>query len=983
MAASPTSPQSPHDWEKDEEGLTEARAEQLLQEFGRNEIPEKVTPWYVMLIRQFIGPMPLMIAAAALLSLVIACLDPANGPWPDFAICTFMLLLNAILGFREQLHANAAAQALKEKTLPEVSVKRDGVNKPLDARLLVPGDVVFLRAGQKCPADCDWLSGDPMEVDNAALNGETRLDKVNAGKRLVWSSAQICKGGGSYLVVRETGLNTMIGQAAKAMQEGGPGKGEFQRTIEKLVKCVITVALTMVCVLLGVQLGVRDRDPLETLLACVSLLIGSVPVALPVVLTVTLALGSSRMAEEGAIVTNLTSLQEIAVMKILCSDKTGTLTTAKMSVYHDRIWQATPEYNPDMILTFAGLSSNDANIDDPIDSGVLRVCKSTFASHKETWEDKRRRYITKRFVGFDPVTKRVCCFVHDTKENKYYLIGKGLLNKVLETGQDGGAECWTCDHLGTVGPKAKEEDRKLAKDAFKTISVCVQEGDGFEQVQTSDGMVIKLRTDRPMRFVGIVPMRDPPREDTKPTIANIRYAGVEVKMITGDHLDIAIKTAEQINLGAEIYPRQNLFDSAGNRLDDFIYKADGFAQVVPKDKFEVIKSLQDRGFTVGMTGDGVNDAAALSVANVGIAVAGAVDAARAASDIILTEGGLSPIYSAIYESRCIFQRLRSYVIYRIAHSIHVVCVLSILVLGFDYTLDPLYVILMALFNDLAITMIGYDEAIPTKGPSVPRVSTMLVLAAGTGVCQTASSILLFAFGHHFPLQDDTGATGVAPKHFGDHGYQDSSGNGDDYIGTCLYLQMATTAGLLMFSTRTRRLICAGNPPNWRLVVSIVLAFILTLFMTGFKTIHVKISWKDIGIIWAYNICWALVIELVKMAIIFIMPEDITDRQCCGDAAEVMAKGGRVIGESDEATAPLLGQHGIQEDRGDRSVHAVHRQGSLGSRRGSAVLSGLTGGILGTGEAIRDSLAHRRGEEEHGRVHSPQHRIHRDSSQRAH
>jgi len=958
-------------YEADMKGLTTAEAQASMDEWGPNELPEKITPWYIMLAKQFAGPMPFMIGAASLLSLVIACLKPHGGPWPDFGICTFMLLLNSILGFREELHANKAAQALKEQSMPEVSVKRDGENKLMDARLLVPGDVVFVKAGQKSPVDGEWLNGDAMGVDNAALNGESEIVKVNAGRRGIWTSAMIKTGGGSYIVARKTGTRTLIGETAVAMmEEGGPKKGKFQLTIISLVRVVILVALTMVCVLLGVQLGIRDRDPLETLLACVSLLIGSVPVALPVVLTVTLALGSARMAGEGAIVTNLSSLQEVAVMTELCSDKTGTLTTAKMTVYHDRIWCASKEYDRDDILMYAGLASNMDNIEDPIDSGVLRVCKEIFAEGKQNWEQRRARYVTKRFIGFDPTTKRVSVLIEDTKEGRYYHIGKGLLNKVMENENDGGADggefnCWRVRDLDVIQDRAIEQDGKLAGDAFKTISVSIREGTGWS-TDDDDNVIMTFNADQHMIFAGIVPMRDPPRKDTASTIKNIREAGIGVKMITGDHLKIGIKTAEQIKLGANIRTRGEIYDEAGKLRTDFILHSDGFAQVVPLDKLNVIKALQSLGLTVGMTGDGVNDAAALSGANVGIAVQGAVDAARAASDIILTRGGLSPIYSAVYESRCIFQRLRSYVIYRIAHSIHVVAVLSILVLGFDYTLDPLYVILMALFNDLAITMIGYDAAIPTRLPSVPKVNTMLVLAAATGLSQAVSSILLFKFGHKF-LQDATGATfsdsgapAESPQHSdhsGQNGYQDNSGNGDDYIGTCLYLQMATTAGLLMFTTRTRKFVLAGNPPNWRLVVAISIAFLLAVFMTGLKTIHVAISWTDVGILLGYNVGWALVIELVKVAVICIMPEDLTDRQCCTMDDIAMGYGQPVpTEEEEEAEQPLMHEEaGGLRRSGSMSKPAVSgmRQ-SLGSQRNS-ILSGLTGGVVGTERAIRDGV----------------------------
>lgn len=629
-------------------------------------------------------------------------------------------------------------------------------------------------------------------------------------------------------------------------------------------------------------------------------------------------------------------------MTILCSDKTGTLTTAKMTVYPDRIWCGSSKYTQDDVLTFAGLACNPDNVEDPIDSGVLRACKEHFEAKEGegAWAARVSRYTRVRFIGFDPSTKRVTGFYKDSATGKCYQIGKGLLTRVLENDKSDGdlvgagdGNYWKCEGLARVDAEAKKNDKLLAQDAFKTISVCVRVADGVKEIVLDDGekrIELENMTQLPMHFAGILPMRDPPRHDTAAVVRNIRNAGVQVKMITGDHHDIAIKTSEQINLGSEIHSREKLYvpwngvqddgspgekkggdggwytkvawDAAkwseqawkaaeGRQLDDnLILTADGFAQVIPADKFNVIKSLQHQGYVCGMTGDGVNDAAALSAANCGIAVKGAVDAARAASDILLTEGGLSPIYSALYESRCIFQRLRSYVIYRIGHSIHVVASLAVLILGFDYVLDPLYVILMALFNDLAITMIGFDNAIPTTGPSVPRTSTMLALAFVSGIIQSTSSIIMFKFGHKF-LQMDTGAIAggnkdwdIPPEEAHKYAWQDSSGHGDNYIGTILYLQMATTAGILMFQTRTRRCVLQGNPPAARLVIAIMLAFLLTLFMAAFKTIHQKIQWADIGIVWAYNLAVALVVEVGKLCVIRMMPEDDTDKVCCGDAA---------------------------------------------------------------------------------------------------
>ena len=441
----------------------------------------------------------------------------------------------------------------------------------------------------------------------------------------------------------------------------------------------------------------RGHPALDTVTLCLSILIAAVPVALPVVMQVTLALGAGEMAKQEAIVTHLTAMQEIASMDVLCSDKTGTLTTANITVFYDQIWAA-PGVSKADVLEWSALASNPHTQDDPIDVAVLRSFQQTFRDGTPSDEPAAprdaadgspppsggslppggvdhaaatlQRYTVSKFVGFTPDHKRTIAYAKvDGVEIK---VAKGLIDKVLCTGADGGDE-WECVNAASVRDEVERLDEDMSRRGYKTLGVAKAE-------KGKDGTYV-------MKFIGIVPMLDPPRADTKWVIEQIHSLGIAVKMVTGDHANIARETCKQIGLREDVLRRDVLADGAGGRTDAeralLIENADGFAQVMPKDKNLVVRALQQRGWIVGMTGDGVNDAPALQQAHIGIAVEGATDAARNASDIILTAEGLAPIATAIVESRKIFQRVRSYVLYRIAATVQIVMVLSMLIFVYD------------------------------------------------------------------------------------------------------------------------------------------------------------------------------------------------------------------------------------------------------------------------------------------------------------
>lgn len=927
-------------------GLSQLEAERRLREVGKNEIPEDITPMWKMLLNQFVGPMPFMIELACILAAVVQ-------SWDDFAIILIMLLANAALGFREEYKATAAIRALTNGLKPKVSVKRDGRSVLLDISLLVPGDVVFLRGGNKAPADCRWLKGDELSLNNSALTGESRLLKRplhncvvhaqtsdedglhitvkhpdGATEEGLWrdqliddngsceadlqvgqavSQMEILAGGTieqgeAYAMVCRTGLNTEIGMASGSAAK--PGKGVFQRSIERACAIYIAISLLFVAVQLVVSIAVREEhDFTGIVLPVLALIISAVPVALPMVLTVTLAIGAQKMSREGAIVTNLSALQQVASMDVLCSDKTGTLTTANMTVYVDRVW-VNPRANctPEDVVTWAVLSSNRDNVDDPIDRAVVRAFDQFFPGTRG--QERVQAYEEEEFIGFNPLVKRTVAIVRrrdpETGRETKYTIAKGLLDKILDTGNDSGKLQWRCRNLEEISTLAKDADEALSLDAFKTIAIAIQV------------------EDEPWVFAGILPMRDPPREDTADTIANIRAAHIGVKMITGDHLNIAKKTSEQINLGTNIYSHSDLWPVSYAR-DQLIESADGFAKVTPADKLEVV-NVEQTVFkhTTGMTGDGVNDAPALKKANIGVAVAGATDAARAAADIVLTNPGLSPIYTAVLESRRIFKRITAYVVYRLATTVQMVLVLFILKVGYNMDIPPFYVILLALFCDLTALPLSSDRAKPNAHPDKPSLVSMIVVSLVMGILLALQTVATY-YGLNRLFYEDKNLPAYVPKGFFPEGQAeteacttDNIGNYTGYDGillvnpsrqpycamhSALYLQLSLSCQLLIFMTRTPG-IWFMSRPGTALILGAVVAqgIVLALVLTAPNAlIPVTVPGHIVGYIILWCLGFGTVLDGVKVLVTYELRQFLQDTKEQGTKPRVPVRNGKSSG----------------------------------------------------------------------------------------
>ncbi|KAL3925327.1 MAG: hypothetical protein SGILL_000484 [Bacillariaceae sp.] len=857
-------------------GLNLQEVGQLRERYGWNEIPTPITPLYMLFVHQFTGFLAVLIEIAALISLAVQ-------DYTDFGIICGILLVNACLGFREEYHAKKSLDDLSDKLESEIAVRRDGETKSIPTKELVPGDIVLLVGGTIVPADIKFIKGDTMSIDTAALTGEPlprKYPSTDHGDVILSGSTVVA--GECYGTVLKTGIDTEIGKAQADVLKDKSVRvvSVFQQKIMSIIQGFVAVSVAFVVAVLlvkGFVYGGFHDDVNGTVLAGLSILIASIPIALPLVLQVNLALGASFLAKEHhAIVTSIPALQDIASMSMLCSDKTGTLTTAKMSVILNRI-VAIGDFTQEDVIRYAKLCSNADKKDDPIDKAVLQAYEKSEAAEKD------EEYEQTDIIGFNPTVKRVVAFVDH--KGKTLSVAKGLPAKILNT-EAGGIDDHECqwkvegaDNKAFV-KSITDVDSGLSKAGYKTIAIAVCEGDAR---QTSHG---------PWKFVGLMPMLDPPREDTRATVESLQHANISVKMITGDHVNVGKETARLIGMGTDFHAGEEI-RSASNpeSRNEMIWNADGFAAVLPSDKREVVLTLRNEyGLVTGMTGDGVNDAPALSAAQVGIAVEGATDAARNAADLILTKPGLRPIYGAVLESRRIFARIKSYFVYRMAASAMLVLSLSTIVFATGCSVDSLLIILLALFNDISMLPVAYDNAEATSKPQLPNTLKLFLVSLYYGVIQTA-----FTLAFIFALTNATNSFEPLDDmcNFETQGF--------------IWIQLVLVTEFAIFSVRAPSFFWKSMPSLW-LVLSVLGTCLGCSFLAVYYT---GLSWTNLGYVWVFNIGTFIVTDIGKVVF----------RNLIGDAP------GAII-ESDELVVVNEEKTELEQFQEKKMRYEVHRDSTL-------------------------------------------------------
>ncbi|MEZ4438807.1 MAG: plasma-membrane proton-efflux P-type ATPase [Polyangiaceae bacterium] len=830
-----------------ERGLTEQEVSASRAIHGFNEIPSKEESAWRRLFKRLWGPIPWMIEAAAVLSAVAR-------KWEDLTIILVLLIVNVGIDFLQEHRAQSALEVLKKKLAHRALVLRDGQWKSLDARELVPGDVIKLKVGDIVPADTELRAGEYLELDQAALTGESLPVDKRVGDE-AYANA-VVKMGEMVAVVTKTGLDTYFGKTvALVARAEGEERSHFQHAVIQVGHFLIAVAMVMVVLIVAV--GLYRHDPwLEIARFSLVLSVASIPVALPAVLSVTMAVGALQLAKHQAIVSRLASLEELAGVDVLCSDKTGTLTKNKMELGELVTFG---DFSAEDLLIYAALASRREN-EDPLESPIFaalgpRGLEARVASGKVS-----------RFLPFDPVSKRTEATVALGDER--LVVTKGAPQVVLAMTDD-----------AAIRAAAEEDVRVMAGRGDRALAVAV-----------------KTQGEEHFRFVGLLPMFDPPRDDSAETIARAKALGAQVKMLTGDNLAIAQQIADKLGIegpvreaGAlrrrrpaeleagvkaiagvlmeELAPqmseaaRDEAMTRIVARLDEelsstveqgvvqlheseiraLIAESGGFAQVLPEDKYLIVEQLQRGDHIVAMTGDGVNDAPALRRADAGIAVEGATDAARAAADLVLVQPGLSVIVHAIEEARQIFGRMKSYAIFRISETLRVILFMTLSIVVFNfYPVTAVMIIILALLNDIPIMAIAYDNAKIESRPvrwEMPEVLTLAVVLGLAGVC---SSFLIFFLLEKYHLPQDL-------------------------IQAILFLKLDVAGHSTIYVTRTFDRHFWEKPyPSAKLLTAALGTRIVGTLVAVYGLFMTPVGWKIAGLVYLYATAWFVLNDFLKV-----------------------------------------------------------------------------------------------------------------------
>jgi H+-transporting ATPase len=829
------------------QGLGDSDVRERLASHGYNETREREEPLWHRIFRRFWGPIPWMIEAAAILSAAVQ-------KWDDFAIILVMLLINAGLDFLQERRAQNALSALKQQLANEVTVRRGGTFETIPARELVPGDIVWLRIGNIVPADVQLVEGDYLQIDESALTGESLPVSKQAGEAAYAST--IVKQGEMLAVVVNTGANTNFHSVVSLVAESSiEESSHFQKMVIKIGNFLILITVALVTLIIMVSLF-RHESLLEIIRFALVLTVAAIPVALPAVLSVTLAVGALNLARRRAIVSRLTAIEELAGVDVFCSDKTGTLTMNEMQVA-DPVVRA--GFDEQTLFLVGALASRPENRD-PIEQPILNYIDEHFP--EVDW----KAYEQTSFVPFDPVRKRTEARVE--KDGASFVAMKGAA-QVLLTMADLGDE-----EIAEINEKVDD----LASRGYRTLAV----GRKYD--------------DAPLELIGLIPLYDPPREESAQVISDMRDHGVDVKMVTGDNIAIAREIGNLLGLrqramhsrqlsgtasnellelasvlSAAIYQRlkpdvsrkesrafadevmsavQSMYDTRllerefvhthESAIVGLIESVDIFAEVVPEDKYRIVDTLQKAGHIVAMTGDGVNDAPALKKADCGIAVSNATDAARAAAAVILTAPGLDVINHAIQQARITFERMKSYATFRIAETIRIIFFMTLSIVVFDfYPITALMIILLALLNDVPILAIAYDNTRVDPNPVRWNMPALLTVSSVLGTAGVIASFILF-----FVLTE--------------------SGFSEEQIQTFLFLKLIVAGHSTLYITRTEGWFWRRPWPSPLLLGATFGTEILGTLIAVYGFLITPIGWKYALLMWAYALAWFLVNDVIKV-----------------------------------------------------------------------------------------------------------------------
>ncbi len=693
VLASPSLASTPDPPTDLENGLTSSEARRRLQAYGPNEVPEKQERPVLRFLRKFWGLTPWMLEFTALLTFLLQSLG-------DTYIILALLVMNGIMGFYQEERASAAITYLRGQLQVSARVRRDGTWSLVPARELVPGDLVRIRIGDFVPADLRTHEG-RVEVDQSAVTGESLSVEKGPGQVVV-SGSTITRGEATAVVVA-TGVKTAFGKTVELVQIAKP-----RLHMEEVTSKVVQWLLVMVGSLLAIGIAftaLQGRDVVSILPLAVVLLVSAIPVALPTMFTISMALGSLELAKKGVLITRLSAGEDAATMDVLCADKTGTITLNRL-----RVVETVPldGYSDRDVLRFAALASQEANRD-PIDLAVLEAAR-TRQVDAEGWNQRA-------FVPFDPASRRTAAAIEKDGTRLFAL--KGAIQAVVPPGT------------------SKEEMTRVVKEVERLSAK------GYRSLAVAVGPSLEKTTP-----VGLLAFADPPRDDSARFLRELRELGISVKMLTGDALPIARQLAAEVGLGDRITRISDVKASLSAGQDfEVVEKSDGFAEIYPEDKYLVVRALQEHHHVVGMTGDGVNDAPALKQAEVGIAVSNASDVAKKSASVVLTNEGLSGTIDLVKSGRMIYQRIITWILNKVVKTFQIVVfvMLAFLVTG-QYMVSVFSMILFLFVTDFVTLSLATDTVRYSNTPDTWDIRGLIKVALVLGGFIVAESFGLLFLG---------------------------------------------------------------------------------------------------------------------------------------------------------------------------------------------------------------------------------------------
>jgi len=775
-------------------GLTTEEIATARKQYGYNEITEHEVTFLVRLFKKLFQPISIMMEIAMLLSIVA-------GKFEDFLIIGTLLIINIGVDVFQETKAYAALHAIKQTLAPMATVLRNNVTVKVPTRELVPGDVVVLSLGDIVPADAKVLEDSILSIDQSTITGESL--PVEKSKNDFLYASSIVVQGSALVTVTATGQSASIGKSIDLISKATKNaRSEFERAILRMSRFLIGLAIVL-SVIVFTSLILRGDPLVETIRFVLVLIVASIPVALPTVLSVTMALGARRLAAMKAIVSTLRSIEALAGIDQLCVDKTGTLTKNQIAVFEPHTYGACTE---EELFTYALLAS-DEGYKTPIEHALFE-----YTQERKLMLHTKEFAVTE-FVTFDPRTKVTEAQITDAH---------GVTSRIIM-----GAPQIIAAQLTSTEEHSKfmADVQMRAHDGFKTLGLACKKG-------------------KEVSIIGLIPLLDPPRDDAASVIANIRKKGVRIRMITGDSSPIAAYVANLLGIGKRIATGPQLQEqkiSCDDCGDHLINNTDVFAEVTPEDKYQIVEALQNANRLVAMTGDGVNDAPALKRANVGFAVSGATDAARSAADIVLLGKSLNVIEAAIGYSRVIFARMQSYATFRISETIRIILFVSLSILAFNFVpVTAVMIIMLALLNDIPVMAIAYDNAPESEHPIRWDIRETIIIASVLGVAGLVSSFLLLYW-----LQ--------------------LSGLSVAIIQTLIFLKLDVAGHSTLYLTRTGRKHFWERPfPSLPFFLPAFSSRIIGTLLALFGIFMEPISVTAVIGLWIYATVWFLINDQIKV-----------------------------------------------------------------------------------------------------------------------